>query len=390
MKKIFTSLWIGAIAFTVFTVFYPSMTAKASTPDVTINFFWGDGCPHCAKEKIFLAELVKNYGEKIQINYYEVYYNKENQSLLQEFARERGKTVSGVPATFIGQEVIVGFSSNETTGADIEALIKKELETTPDSSVSGANQSGNKIRIPLIGMVDPHAISLPFVTVVLAAIDGFNPCAMWVLVMLISMLIGMQNRRRMWILGSIFIASSALVYFMFLAAWFNLFKFIGIVRWVQVLIGLVALGIGIYYLRRFWKSRPGACEVTNPEQRRKLTDRIKDVIKKESLLLAIVGIIVLAAIVNLIELACSAGLPAIFTQIVALNELTGWQYYGLLFLYIFIFMLDDMVVFAVAMMTMKITGSTGKYSRYATLIGGIVILLLGVVLIVRPQLLTLN
>ncbi|MFH1207764.1 MAG: thioredoxin family protein [Patescibacteria group bacterium] len=373
-----------------FLVFAFALPAQAAITPATVDFFWGDGCPHCAKEKIFLADLAKTYGEQLKINYYEVYYNEGNQALLQDFANERGQAVSGVPATFIGSDMIVGFGSADTTGADIQALIEKELHADQKPTTNDSASSGDKIRIPLIGLVDPRAVSLPFVTVVLAAIDGFNPCAMWVLVMLISMLIGMQDRRRMWLLGTIFIASSALVYFMFLAAWFNLFKFIGVVRWVQVLIGLVALGIGIYYLRRFWKSRPGACEVTNPAQRRKILDRMKDIVRKKSLPLAIGGIIVLAAIVNLIELACSAGLPAIFTQIVALNDLPGWQYYGLLLLYIFIFMLDDMIVFAIAMMTMKMAGGTGKYSRYATLIGGIIILLLGIILIAKPQLLTLN
>ncbi|MFA6553450.1 MAG: thioredoxin family protein [Patescibacteria group bacterium] len=366
-----------------------ALPAQASTP-VTVDFFWGDGCPHCAKEKIFLTDLAKTYGDQIKINYYEVYYNEDNQALLQEFANERGQAVSGVPATFIGQSMTVGFGSADTTGADIQALIEKELHAGQSPTVDSPAPSEDKIRIPLIGLVDPQAVSLPFVTVILAAIDGFNPCAMWVLVMLIGMLIGMQDRRRMWLLGTIFIITSALVYFMFLAAWFNLFKFIGVVRWVQVLIGLVALGIGVYYLRRFWKSRPGVCEVTDANQRRKILDRMKDIVSKKSLPLAIGGIIVLAAIVNLIELACSAGLPAVFTQVVALNELPGWQYYGLLLLYILIFMLDDMIVFAIAMMTMKVSGGTGKYSRYATLIGGIVILLLGIILIARPQLLTLN
>jgi hypothetical protein len=208
---------------------------------------------------------------------------------------------------------------------------------------------------------------------------------MWVLLFLITMLLGMTNRKRMWTLGLTFIASSALVYFIFFAAWLNFFKFIGVVRPVQIIVGLVALGVGIYYLRRFWKTRPGQCEVTNPEQRRKLMDKIKRIVSEQALWLALIGIIGLAAVVNLIELACSAGLPAIFTQVLALNDIPAWQHYLYLILYIIIFMLDDMIVFAIAMVTLKAVGTSGKYSRWGMLIGGIVIMILGALLALKPE-----
>jgi len=208
---------------------------------------------------------------------------------------------------------------------------------------------------------------------------------MWVLLILIGLLLGMQNRKRMWFLGLTFIAASALVYFIFLAAWLEFFHFIGVVRPVQIIIGLFAFGVGIYYFRRFWKMKPGECEVTNVEQRRKITERIKKIVREQAFWLALIGIIGVAFVVNLIELACSAGLPAIYTQVLAISELSRLQYYLYLLLYVVIFMIDDMIVFAVAMVTMKAVGTTGKFSRWATLIGAVVILLLGVLLIFKPE-----
>ena len=100
---------------------------------------------------------------------------------------------------------------------------------------------------------------------------------------------------------------------------------------------------------------------------------------------ALAGIIALAVAVNLVELLCSAGLPVVFTQILALNNLPTWQYYAYLILYIFIFILDDLIVFILAMLTLKMTGLGNKYARYSHLIGGAVMVIVGLLLIFKPE-----
>ncbi|MFH0952522.1 MAG: hypothetical protein V1838_05100 [Patescibacteria group bacterium] len=379
--------------------------AQAADP-VEVYFFYSQVCPHCSKEEVYLDKLEVEYGDKLNVNRYEIYYNNDNRLIFDKFAEAYNRDISGVPATFVGEQVIVGYGSDDTTGQTIKNIIEQCGQTAcPDigrrviqgetgllidkSNSKEIDESSLVVDVPFFGTIDLRNYSLFGLTIVVGGLDGFNPCAMWVLVFLISILLGMQNRRRMWTLGLTFIAASAIVYFIFLAAWFNLFRFIGILRPVQVIIGLAALGVGVYYLRRFWKMRPGVCEVTNPEQRQKLMAKIKRVISERALWLALLGIIGLAFTVNLIELACSAGLPAIYTQVLVLSNLPGWQYYLYLLLYIFIFMLDDMIIFAIAMATLKVAGGSGKYSRYATLVGGVVILLLGVLMIVKPEWLAL-
>ncbi len=373
--------------------------AAAAEP-VQIYFFYSDSCPHCAHEKIFLANLEQQYGDLINVHRYEVTSSLQNQSLLQEFAGTFIQPINGVPATFIGSRVVVGYGNENTTGAELQSIIESCLDTAcPDTLalVRGDTDAGTTavtedndttINLPILGAIDTSTYPLVGLTAVVAAVDGFNPCAMWVLLILIGLLLGMQNRRRMWLLGTVFIASSALVYFLFLAAWLEVFRFIGVVRWLQILIGVGAVGVGIYYLRRFVKMRPGECEVTNLEQKRKITERIKRTVKERTLWIAIPGIIAVAFIVNLIELMCSAGLPAIYTQVLSLSDLSRWAYYGYLLLYVFIFMLDDMLVFVIAMVTMKAVGTEGKFSRYATLIGGAAIVILGILLISKPELLS--
>jgi len=376
MVKKITKLF--SIFLIIFFLLAPTISQAAEVVD--IHFFYSDTCPHCAKEKVFLDQLEKEYGDEINIHRYEVTSSEENYNLFVEFIEELGKRVDGVPATFIGDDVVVGYNSDNDSGARIrnmvEACLEEECENLNDPLV---------VDLPIFGQTDMSQYSIVGLTAVIAAIDGFNPCAMWVLLILIGMLLGMQRRKRMWLLGSTFIVASALVYFIFLAAWLEFFNYVGAVRSIQVIIGLVAFAVGVYYLNRFRKMRPGECEVVNPEQRKKLSEKIKRVVRQRALWLALIGIVGVAFVVNLIELACSAGLPAIYTQVLALSDLTRWEYYLYLLLYIVIFMLDDMVVFIIAMVTMKAVGTTGKFSRYATLIGAIVILLLGALLVFKPE-----
>jgi len=366
--------------------------AFAEQPAVDVYFFWGDGCPHCAKEETFLQDLKKDLGDTINIHSHEVWYNEENQELLARMAEALGEEIGGVPATFVGDQLFIGFGSSATTGVEIRRAITALLQkaaTVPDEQQVQLEdgEQPQEVAVPILGVIQPDKYSLPVLTMIIAAIDGFNPCAMWVLVLLIGMLIGMQDRKRLWILGGLFIFVSGLVYFVFLAAWLNVFKIIGAVRWIQGLVGLFALAAGFYYLRRFWTERSGECKVTNVEQKKKIMIRIQEIIHKRSLLLSAISIAVLAVMVNAIELACSAGLPAIFTQVLSLSSIPSWQHYAYLVLYIFIFMLDDMIVFSVAVTSLRAIGLSGKFSRIASLIGGLIIIILGIILLFDPGIL---
>ena len=157
--------------------------------------------------------------------------------------------------------------------------------------------------------------------------------------------------------------------------------------WVRIVIGAVALASGGYNLREYMRNKDGTCKVTSHENRKKVFDRLRAVAHHQQFWMALIGIVLLAFAVNLVELVCSAGLPAIYTQVLSLNDLPAWQYYGYLLLYIFFFMLDDLIVFIVSMATLHVTGITSKYSRYSHLIGGILMLVLGALLILRPELL---
>jgi hypothetical protein len=224
------------------------------------------------------------------------------------------------------------------------------------------------LTLPILGTIQTANLSLPVLSVVLGFVDGFNPCAMWTLLFLISLLLGMKDRKRMWILGTTFIITSAFVYFLFLTAWLNFFLILGFVFWVRIVIGLVALGVGIYNLRDYHLNKEG-------------------ITHERKFILAFGGIILLAFAVNLVELVCSAGLPAIYTQILSISNLSPGQHYSYILIYIFFFMIDDLVVFAIAMITLHAVGVQSKYARLSRLIGGILMLIIGALLLFKPEIL---
>ncbi len=345
---------------------------------VEIDFFSAESCGHCRQEKIFLQELKKEYGEKIAIKEFEI-GEKNNLELLKKAKNKLGVKNNGVPFTLIGDEYFVGFGSAETTGKLFKKAIEKEL------GLGAETIADKKISLPIIGEVDVRNFSLFGLTVIIAGLDGFNPCAMWALVFLISLLLGMKNRLRMWILGSTFIVVSAVVYFLFMTAWLNLFLFLGFIWWVRIAIAVVALFSGGYYLRDYVVNKDGVCNVSSGGKKTKFFEKLRTIIHKKQFWLALFGVMVMAFAVNLIELICSAGLPAVFTQVLAMSNLNSWQHYAYLLLYIFIFMLDDLIVFFLAMITLRAVSATGKYSRYSRLLGGVIMIIIGLFLIFRPE-----
>ena len=309
----------------------------------------------------------------------------------------------GVPLIVAGGRPFLGFDEAGTTGAAILGIAKACRQAgcpalagllggagrTPGSgAISRPATVPQSINLPLVGAVPISSLSLPALTIFLAAIDGFNPCAMWVLVFLVGLLVGMQNRLRMWLLGGAFLLTSGVVYFGFLAAWLNVFLLIGALLWVRIAVGCVALASGAFYLHAFATDAAAECKVTNPAQRRRIMDALRASVYEKRFLFAVAGIVVLAVAVNLIELLCSAGIPAVYTDVLAMSDLPRWQHYLYLLLYVLIFMLDDAAIFVIAMMTLAATGMTGRYLRWSHLLGGIGMVAIGALLLFAPDLLT--
>ena len=395
MKKI--SLIFLTIILVSF-ILLPGFSLAQEQSKIYLTFFYGDGCPHCAKEEIFLDKLEKEFSN-LEIRRLEVWSNQANAKLMGDIAQKLNIRVTGVPLTIIGDQAISGYYNDDVTGKRIKNIIISHSqngcieivgEVIGNDKTEGSveceedKEEPEMVSLPIIGEINIKNWSLPALTFIIAAVDGFNPCAMWVLLFLISLLIGMENKKKMWTLGTAFIVTSAFVYFLFLAAWLNLFLFLGFIAGIRIIIGIVAIGSGGYHLKEWWFNRNATCRATNDEKRKKIMESLRRVTEQKAFWLSLVGIISVAFAVNLVELVCSAGLPAIYTQVLSISNLSTPIYYLYLLFYIFIFMLDDLLVFIIAMTTLQITGISKKYTHWANLVGGIIILVLGILLIFKP------
>jgi len=376
----------------------PAAAASPSAP-VKVYLFTAAGCPHCLKAKEFLEKLAAAYPH-LQVIELELSASRENQRIFRETAARLQVELAGVPCIVIGTTWLVGWQDDQTTGAAVTRAIREAEKHPPPDLIepllaaarplpepAPRPQIPETLTLPLLGSLETKHLSLGLLTVILGALDGFNPCAMWALIFLIGLLLGMENRARMWVLGSLFIAGSGLVYFLFMTAWLNILLFVGLVFWIRVAIGTVALVAAGTNLREYFLKKEDTCNLLGGERRRGLMAGIKNTIEHRSFLLAAAGILLLGVAVNLVEFFCSIGLPVVYTQILTLSRLPVWQYYAYLALYIFIFMLDDLLVFVVSMLTLQHFGLTGKYRRFANLIGGLVLLVVGLLLIFRPEVL---
>ena len=353
-----------------------------------IAFFFHPQCPHCRAQKAFIPYLQAKYSE-LSWTHYDT-SRPDNVRLLADFIAKSGRPDRsvGVPMTFIGPYVIDGFGTPETTGVQLEqairALLANDPSLFPQADPGGGRQT---LDLPLVGTIRLAEYSLPALAVIIGLVDGFNPCAMWVLVYLISLIVSLNDRRKIWLLVGTFVASSGILYFLFMTAWLNVFLFLGYLRSLTLIIGLGALGAGILSIREYVQTKGQVtCAIGDAASKKRTMNRIDRIVDAPLTLFTVFSIIVLAFIVNSIEFACSAALPAIFTHTLALRDLPTLEYYGYILLYDFFFMLDDLVIFSLAVLALD-TSIGQRYAGHCRLVGGVVLVALGGVMVFWPGLL---
>lgn len=353
---------------------------QAKTDEIAVDFFYSAVCPHCAEEKEFLKELEKQYPE-IEIKQYEVVSDFENQKILEDFYEKYQvpkKEQGWLPVTFTPTKYFVGFNGQ----------IAKDIENCLKECLGEEKTVFQQIKIPFFGNIDISKMSLLGLTAVLGTLDGFNPCAIWVLVILVSLLIPLRSRKKIALVGGTFIFAEGLLYFIFMGAWLNIFLAVRYGFVTRILIGVFGIGFGIWRLKDFLTWKPGVCKVVDHSKSQgKIVDRMEKALKSTTIPATILGIVLLAFGINLIEFLCSAGFPVMYTRILALQQISGVQYYFYLFLYNILYMLDDLIIFSLAFFTLNRIGFSDRYNRYSTLLAGLLIFILGVLMIFRPQLL---
>ena len=410
MKKFKPLLFILLLSF-----IFP-YAVKAET--INMYLFYGDGCPHCAEEEKFLDKYLKEEKE-VKLYKYEIWHSQDNRDLLIKVQDKLNNHENGVPYLVIGEKVLVGYLDGTT-----DERIKKYVNEYKNSNnyndniyniVAGKEEmiESNKdnkdevvpteekedivdeVTLNIFGKtkkLNSKKVSLPVLAITIGFVDGFNPCAMWILIFLITMLINTKDRKKMWILGFTFILTSGIVYLSFMLAWLNLAVFIGKLFFVRLLISIIAFIVGFININKFYQStkKDDGCDVVDKKNRKKIMNSIMKITEEKKYIISIGGIILLALSVNIIEMMCSVGLPLVFTQILAMNNLSIGSYSLYMFLYILFFLIDDIVVFVIAMTTFKITGISTKYNKYSHLVAGVITLLIGLIMLIKPSLLMFN
>lgn len=375
---------------------------------VPIEVFERIDCKSCQAEKKFLTDLALERQDFV-VHYHDIADSEHYQHWLQLTELEKIPKVT--PITLVGNVVLQGFEAPETTGLRLQELIKKShgQETLTFEEFIAAGGSGQVeafdgsckvdeevcllaepepflVKLPFLGVVDLKDYSLPTLSVILGLIDGFNPCALWVLIIFLTFLIQAESHRKMWIMAGLFIIAEAIMYYLILNVWFTAWDFVGLDNIITPIVGLVAIGGGGFFLHQGLTS-DGTCKITNATQKSRTAQKIQSLVNAPLTLITVLGIIGIAFSVNIIEFACSIGVPQAFTKILDLNGLdfAGRQFYMLL--YILFYMFDDFLIFGIALYSFEKIGLTHKYAKWSHLFGGILMLLLGAILIVRPSLL---
>lgn len=359
--------------------------------NLTIHFFYSPSCHYCAAQELFNQELAQEF-QGVRIVSHDVTVPEEGR-LLHIMAQNHSITPSelAVPATFMGDRAFIGFESENTTGAAIREAVSgclKDLCANATARPSSKEELLRSVELPFIGKANLASLPLPVLAIVLGLIDGFNPCAMWVLVYLISLVMGMSNRKKMvWLIVGTFVLASGILYFLFMSAWLNAFLMLGYVRIVNVAVGLIALGWGALSVKEFMETKGAlVCEAVDLSTRKKIMATAKELVSAPLTWATMAGIVVLAFTVNSLEFVCSSAIPAAFTQALALSRLSTLEYYAYIALYDLFFMLDDLIVFGLAAFTLSGVGGE-KYAKYCKLIGGVVLVVLGVMLLFAPRML---
>jgi len=353
----------------------------AQEKGIEINFFYSQTCPHCAREERFLGELEEKHPE-IKINRF-VVSKRDNVGLLEEFYKEYEVPVEYygmVPITFTNERYFLGF--NEEIREGIEGCILEcEKDNISKGNTTIIDLEGN-INLPVIGKINIKKYSLPVLAVVLGTLDGFNVCSLGALVLILGLVLALGSRKKVLIFGGLFILTTTVVYGFLIVLWYQIFSFfVPYMRVMEILIGLLGIGGGIYFLRQFvkFKKQGPACEISMGEGIvSRFSSKFQQSFKESGSIILLLGSVLLfAGIITIVEFPCSAVVPVAFAGVLVQSQLSIFHYLLYIALFVLFYMLDEIVIFLIAFFTMKIWLASNKAIIWITLIEGIILSALG-------------
>ena len=365
-----------------------SAFAEEVQKDNTFYFFYSYKCPHCHEAQPFIEQIEKEYKD-ITFKKLEVLQIPENRKLFMEMIQKLGIQNAGFPTFIFNGKFIVGFQSGHH-----DALIREMIDMNKVDGESCGEQcqecKENVIDVPFLGKIDAQLVKLPSFTFIIGLLDGVNPCAMWVLMFLLTLLVAAKNRKKVIMIGSVFVLSSGFVYFLFMTAWLNIFTFMGVTTYVTIALGVVALVMGLINMKEFFFFKKGVSLMIPDRVKPKLFEKMRKVINNKSMFLSILGTIALAFFVNLIELGCTIGLPAIYTRLLSIQNVSTLKKYLYMALYNVYYVVPLAIIVLVFVITMGKHRFEEKHAKKLKLVSGLLMLTLGLILIIKPDLLVFS
>ena len=347
---------------------------------VNIYLFYSKICPHCQKEEKYFETLKEKYQDKINIYTYEVTENKTNNEIMKSLKKELKENSQGVPFTIIGSKTFLGYDES----------LNERIENTIESYLDENTKTDNTYTIPILGKIEAKNASIILIAIILGFIDGFNPCAMWILLLLINMCISIKDKKKMLIVCLTFIITSGIIYFLSMLG-IGFILDLTTIAYIRNIIAILAIVLGIYNLYTYIKTRKETgCHVVKKEKRKTIITKINNILNNKNTLLMFGGTIILATSVNLIEMACSLGFPTIFLELLSINNIHSFLKVTYLLIYILFYLIDDIVVLFLSIKAFEAKGISTKYNKYVHLIGGIIMVLMGILLIFKPEWIMFN
>lgn len=358
---------------------------------IRLHFFWSKTCPHCQKAKPFISGLTQSY-DWLELNSYEISEHQENVALYRTLSKKIGEEKFAVPAFLFCEQIVIGYLDDQTTGSLLHNKLLKcraSLAQNKQAVPSNASEAdGTKLSIPFLGELDSESVSLPIFTIIIAGLDAFNPCAFFVLLLLLSLLTNVKDRKKMLLVGGIFIFFSGFIYFIFMAAWLNLFLYLGELRFMTLIAAVVAIGVSLINIKDYFLFEKGVSLSIPDNAKPGLYGRVRGLVNASSTPTVILGTVMLAIVANSYELLCTSGFPMVFTRILTLNDLTPPGYYLYLVFYNIIYVIPLMVIVLFFTKTLGARKLSEKEGRILKLVSGMMMLELGLLLLLAPDLLS--
>lgn len=383
-----------------------SILAQGNQPAevIRIYLFWGDGCPHCAAAKPFLERLDAS-SDQIELQKFEVWYVEENQNLFVKMAQAHGFEPQYVPTIFVGDRYWQGY--NDQIEAEIQSVVNGCLQTgCPDAGAGvindtipvaesplesqnpGPDDSESKsITLPIIGSIDLSSQSLLVSTLLISFVDGFNPCSIWVLTMLLALTLHTGSRKKVLLIGLIFLTVTAAIYGLFITGLFSMLKIVSFTGWIQCIVALVALFFALVNIKDYFWYKEGVSFTISDQKKPGIYQRIRKLMGAGQSFWGLVGgTIVLAAGVSLVEFSCTAGFPVLWSNLLVSQSVPVALFVILLLVYLLIYQLDELGIFLIAVFSMRASRLEEKQGRILKLVGGILMLTLAGVMLIKPSL----